>query len=309
MLKRRFYLVLLLLGSLLFPATLPAAELFSPDNFPGTWTLVTNSDATITATESAIHRQGRVVYSRTLELQAVPAEIPAVNPGAATESDIRHFIAGYRPPEIPYTSERMALMTGAEKFNCLEFAEDLVKQANDNGIPAQVIGILFQGKWTGHAVAGFPTAEGQTLYFDSTPAAGKISHAAHEAHVEVGQAYSRTDGGELSVVGQLPIVKLIPVTKLLNLASGAGGNEMASAEQVAWMVTGVKRIPADGIDYTDTNNLQISDDQLARWKTAASRMLATQTEHHLAQAFAGAKYRQPGCRPGAGAQRGTGGAQ
>src|ERR1700691_57037 len=104
MLKRRFYLVLLLLGSSLLPATLSAAELFSPVNFPGAWTLVTNSDATITATESAIHRQGRVVFSRVLELQAVPVEIPAVNPGAATESDIRHFIADYRSPEIPYTS-------------------------------------------------------------------------------------------------------------------------------------------------------------------------------------------------------------
>ncbi len=63
---------------------------------------------------------------------------------------------------------------------------------------------------------GISTAEGQTLYFDSTPAAGKISHRAHEAHVEVGQAYSREGGGELSVVGQLPIAKIIPVTKLFN---------------------------------------------------------------------------------------------
>jgi hypothetical protein len=287
MLLSRFYLVLLMLGGSLFTTTLPAAELFSPDNFPGAWTLVTNADATITATESAIHRQGRVVYSRVLELQAVPAEIPAINPGAATEADIRHFIADYRPPEIPYTSERMALMTGAEKFNCLEFAEDLVRQANNNGVPAQVIGILFQGKWTGHAVAGFPTAEGQTLYFDSTPAAGKISHRAHEAHVEIGQAYSRDDGGELSVVGHLPIAKIIPVTKLLNLASGVGGNEIASMDRVVWTVTGVRRIPADGIDYADTNTLRISDDQLARWKTAASRVLAAQTHQQLAQAFAG----------------------
>jgi hypothetical protein len=286
MLLSRFYLVLLMLVGSLFTATLPAAELFSPDNFPGAWTLVTNADATITATESAIHRQGRVVYSRVLELQAVPAEIPAINPGAATEADIRHFIADYRPPEIPYTSERMALMTGTEKFNCLEFAEDLVKQANNNGVPAQVIGILFQGKWTGHAVAGFPTAEGQTLYFDSTPAAGKISHGAHEAHVEVGQAYSREGGGELSVVGHLPIAKIIPVTKLLNLASGVGGNEIASMDRVVWTVTGARRIPADGIDYADTNTLQISDDQLARWKTAAIQALAQRTNRQFAQGFA-----------------------
>lgn len=288
MLTSRFCLVLLLLSGSLFPATTRGAEVFNADNFPGIWTLVTNADATVSATETAIHRQGREVYSRMLDLQAVPAETPAVNPGAAWEADVRRFIADYRPPEIPYTSERTAMKTGREKFNCLEFAEDLVHKANENGVPAQVIGILFQGHLVGHAVAGFPTAEGRMLYYDSTPGLGQISHAAHEAHVEVGQPYTREGGGELAVVGHLPITEIIPVTKVVDLAGSVVEYEPESAVSgtAVWVVTGVRRVPAEGIEYAGTNTLQISDDQLARWKAAASQVLTAETDQQQAHAWA-----------------------
>jgi TPR repeat protein len=285
MLTRRFWLWLLVMRGALFPAVPHAAELFTPHNFPGSWTLVTNADASVCATESSIHRQDRVVYSRMLELQPATTEAPIVNFGAAREATIRGFIADYRPPPIPYTSERTALKTGQEKFNCLEFAEDLVSKAKEDGIPAQVIGILFKGKWAGHAVAGFPTAEGSTLYFDSTPPAGQISHAAHQAHVEVGQAYTREDGGELAVVGHLPITEIIPVTRLVSLASGVMEDDSAVTTSAAWVVTAVRRVPASGIDYADTNSLRISDDQLARWNTMASQVLAAQVERQRAGAF------------------------
>jgi TPR repeat protein len=285
MLTKRFWLWLWVTSGALFPAVPQAAELFTPDNFPGSWTLVTNADASVCAAETSIHRQERVVYSRILELQPAPAEAPIVNFGAAREANIHRFIANYRPPPIPYTSERAALKTGQEKFNCLEFAEDLVSKAKDDGIPAQVIGILFKGKWTGHAVAGFPTAEGSTLYFDSTPGAGQISHAAHQANVEVGHAYTREDGGELAVVGHLPITEIIPVTKLVSLASGVMEDDSAVTTSAAWVVTGVRRVPASGIDYADTNSLRISDDQLAKWNTMASQVLAAQIERHRAGAF------------------------
>jgi len=285
MLIRRFFLGLLIFGGLLFPAISRAADLFDPGNFPGAWTLSTNADGTVSATESAIHRQGRVVYSRVLDLQAAPAELPIVNPGAAPAETVRQFIADYRPPAIPYTSERTALKTGREKFNCLEFAEDLVMRARENGIPAQVIGILFKGQWAGHAVAGFPTAEGPTLYFDSTPGAGQISHAAHEAQVQIGEPYTREGGGELAVVGQLPITEIIPVTKLVSLAGSLIADDGESADRSVWVITGVRRVPSNGIDYADTNNLQISDDQLARWNDAASKLLAAKKERQNEELF------------------------
>ncbi len=282
----RFCLWLLLLGGSFWPATPRAATLFSPDDFPGVWTIATNADGMVCATETAIHRQGLVVYSRVLNLQALPPELAPVNPEAATEAAIRRFIAGYRPPPIPYTSERTALITGREKFNCLEFAEDLVKQATENGIPAQVIGITFQGEWAGHAVAGFPTAEGRTLYFDSTPGAGQISLAALEAQVEVGEPYHRAGGGELSVVGQRPITEIIPVTKLSKLADRLAEGEGASPTSGNWAVTSIQRVPAAGIDYATTNSLEISDDQLTRWNTAAGAALAAQSERDHALSFA-----------------------
>ena len=200
------YLALLILSLSLCPAKSQDAPLFNPENFPGEWKVATNLNSVITATETAVHRQGSTAYSRVLQLKAVPEEVPVSNPEAATEREIRRFIAGYRPPAIPYTSEQAAKDNGLEKFTCLEFAGDLVKKANDAGVPAQIIGIKFEGKLVGHAVTGFPTAEGGTLYFDSTPAAGQISRAAHQARVRVGNLYTRAGGGELAVVGRLPMI-------------------------------------------------------------------------------------------------------
>ena len=282
----RFCLWLLLPGGLLLPTMPRAASLFIPDNFPGVWTIATNAEGTVCATETAIHRQGREVFCRVLNLQAVPPELAPVNPDAAREAAIWRFISAYRPPPIPYTSERTALKTGREKFNCLEFAEDLVKQATENGIPAQVIGIKFKDEWAGHAVAGFPTAEGRTIYFDSTPGAGQISHAAHEAQVKVGQPYRRSGGGELSVVGQRPITEIIPVTKLSKLADSLAEDEGAGPARGYWSVTSIQRVPAADIDYATTNSLEISDDQLVRWNTAAAAALAAQIKAEYALSFA-----------------------
>ncbi|MGA2870210.1 MAG: hypothetical protein ABSF34_13770, partial [Verrucomicrobiota bacterium] len=220
--------------------------------------------------------EGQQAYSRVLQLTAVPVEVPPVNTDAAAEADIRQFIAGYRPPPIPYTSERMAKDTGREKFTCLEFAEDLVKKAKESDIPAQVIGIKFEGKLVGHAVAGFPTAEGGTLYFDSTPGAGQISHAAHEARVEVGQSYSRSGGGELAEVGKLPITEIIPVTRLaafaVSLADIPSGKTILAVESE-------NHVQAEGIAYAETNTLKVSDDQLAKWSQAAQEYLAAQSDN------------------------------
>jgi hypothetical protein len=268
------YIAWLILSLSLCPAKAQPVPFFNPENYPGVWTFVTNSDSTITAREAAIRREGQEVYSRVLQLKAVPVEIPAPNPGVAAEAGIRQFIRDYRPPPIPYTSEREAKSTGSEKFTCLEFAEDLVKKANASGIPAQVIGIKFEGKLFGHAVAGFPTAEGGTLYFDSTPANGQISHAAHEAQVLVGQSYSRAGGGELAGVGKLPITEIIHVTKLTEFASGLV--ESVPSDKTVLAVEKEQRAPAYGIEYAGADTLQISDDELAKWNEAASEFAATQ---------------------------------
>ena len=275
------YLALLILSLSLFPAKSQDTPLFNPQNYPGEWNLTTNSDATITATETAVHRQGKEAYSRVLQLKAVPEEVPVPNPGAATEAEIRQFIAGYRPPVIPYTSERTAKDLNIEKFTCLEFAGDLVKKANDAGIPAQIIGVLFQGKWVGHAIAGFPTAEGGTLYFDSTPAAGQISHEAHEARVRVGELYTRTGGGELAGVGKLPITQILPVTKLIQFANSMGATVPSTNTDL--VVEDEKQVQASGIEYADASTLQVADDQWAKWQQAEDTYLAAQSDLRNAQ--------------------------
>src|ERR1035437_4693592 len=182
-------------GALHASALARMMQVYHLEDFLGKWALATNQDSTITATEVAIQRNGVEVFQRVLLLKAVASKS---GPAKNTEADIRSFISGYRPPAMPYPSESIAKRTGQEKFNCLEFAEDIVAQAGSNGIPAEVIGIKFEGKLIGHACAGFPTAEGQMLYFDSTPRAGKISARPHEAWVEAGKPYRRTDGGELA---------------------------------------------------------------------------------------------------------------
>jgi len=162
--------------------------------------------------ERGIHRDGNKVYSRVLVLKPVTVKAGV---SLGTGDSILGFISHYRPPHIAYTSPTKAAETGEQKFNCLEFAEDIVSKASSNGISAEVIGIKLQGKIVGHACAGFPTADGGMLYFDSTPDAGKFSHAAHQAFVEVGQPYRRSDGGELGGgAGRSPIEEIIPVTPL-----------------------------------------------------------------------------------------------
>jgi hypothetical protein len=249
------------------------ATVFDGRNYPGTWTLVTNSDSTITATESAVHRRGAEVYSRALLLEPVADQSSRTDGRGAAEAGIRSFIKSYRPPAIPYTSEGAANRTGREKFNCLEFAEDLVKTARAKNIPAEVIGILFKGKLTGHAVAGFPTSDGGMLYFDSTPGAGRISRAAHEAQVEVGKPYRRAGGGELAGVGSLPVSGIIPVTRLLKFASDLADGQSSVSVKTRPVVAAEHHVRAKDIDYAGPDTLQVSDEQLAKWHMASNTAL------------------------------------
>ena len=257
----------------LVEATGQTATVFDGENYPGKWTLVTNPDSTVTATEVAVHRRGAEVYSRALSLETAADQTSRTDAGSATEAAIRSFINGYRPPAIPYTSEAAANRTGQEKFNCLEFAEDLVKTAQAKNIPAEVIGILFEGKLTGHAVAGFPTADGGMLYFDSTPGAGRISRAAHEAQVEVGRPYRRAGGGELAGVGSLPISGIIPVTRLLTFASDLADGQNFVPGKTRLVVAAEHHVQAKDIDYAGPDTLQVSDEQLAKWNMASNTAL------------------------------------
>ena len=70
------YLRLTLWLAILLPAGAALAEdsIFDLRQFPGQWTFVTNQDATVTATGSAVLRRGDEVYQRVLLLKAVPVE-------------------------------------------------------------------------------------------------------------------------------------------------------------------------------------------------------------------------------------------
>ena len=275
---RDLWLTVLLAIVLAARAAIAGDNLFDLQHFPGPWTLVTNRDATITATGTAILRRGDEVYQRVLLLKAVPLEAGSQSLKSSA-AYIRDFIRHYRPPPIPYTSENTARKTGLEKFNCLEFAEDIVIQAESNGIPAEVVGIKFRGKLVGHACAGFPTADGPTLYFDSTPGNGHVSHGAHEARVELGKPYRRADGGLLAGgVENLPITKIIPVSKPMDIAASLldQGDSSVPAAGTRLLVVGEKPQPADGIDYAGPDTLKISPAQLDRWNQAAEETLAAQ---------------------------------
>jgi hypothetical protein len=266
-------------------AALAGDNVFDPQYFPGQWAFITNQDETITATGSAVLRHGDEVYQRVLLLEAVPIETIG-QPQKPTEAAIRKFISHYRPPPIPYTSAKTAAKTGAEKFNCLEFAEDIVIQAESNGIPAEVIGIKFKDRLVGHACAGFPVADGRTLYFDSTPSAGHVSHAASEARVELGKPYRRADGG-LPAGGaeNLPVTEIIPVSKLMEIAGSLLDDSSSAAPAVGTrlVVVGEKFQQAKGIDYAGPDTLKISDAQLDRWNQAAAEVLAAQASKLAAQ--------------------------
>jgi hypothetical protein len=291
------------IGALLLTASLldvSAAELqtFDAQNYPGQWTLTTNQDGDITATENAIRRQGDEVFCRALSLKIVPAGQPdgAMTQGifgtlenfagtaellddvrhAAGEADIRNFIRHYRPPAVPYTSEDTAEKTGREKFECLEFAEDLVAQARAKNIPAEVVGIMFEGEATGHACAGFPTAEGRVLYFDSTPAAGEISRGAHQARVMAGEPYRLSGGAELAGgVGKRPTTQIMP--DFNELEKNAGTGLAAPATDPLLVVAGESHVRANGIEYAGPDVLRVSGAQLLKWNRAAARVLAART--------------------------------
>ncbi|HEY3932793.1 MAG TPA: hypothetical protein VGM58_10555, partial [Verrucomicrobiae bacterium] len=215
-----------------------------------------------------------------LENFAVTAELLDDLHHAASEADVRNFIRQYRPPAIPYTSEATAEKTGREKFNCVEFAEDLVAQARAKNIPAEVVGIMFQGKTTGHACAGFPTAEGRALYFDSTPAAGEISRRAHEARVEAGESYRRAGGGELAGgVGKRPITQIMP--DLNELEKTAGSNFAEAMSGPLMVVENESRARVSGIEYAGPSTLQISEAQLLKWNRAIQTVLAARTKNFI----------------------------
>jgi hypothetical protein len=274
----RNILTLLVAGVLPAGALAGTAQVYHLEDFLGKWALVTNQDSTIIATEAAIQRNGAEVFQRVWLLKVV-----ASRPELAkhTEADIRRFITGYQPPAKPYTSESAAKRTGQEKFNCLEFAEDIVASAGSNGITAEVIGIKFEGKLIGHACAGFPTADGRMLYFDSTPGTGKISTGAHEAWVAAGEPYRRTDGGELAGgVGKLPVEKIIPVSQPVEIASGLLDtvNPAGLTDKTSLVVAGEGRVPANGIEYASPDTLQVSEAQLAKWNQAAAGMRVAQTK-------------------------------
>jgi hypothetical protein len=280
--------MILLAGILHASAALGEDNEFDPQNFPGKWTLVTNQDATVTATENATIRHGKEVYQRVLLLKAVLSEASR-NGQKATEAQIRDFIRKYRPPAIPYTSEATAEKTGGEKFNCLEFAEDIVAEAGSNGIPAEVIGIKFEGKLTGHACAGFPTADGRVLYFDSTPGSGQISRKAHEAWVELGKTYRRADGAELTDGAEkLPITKIIPVSRLADIASSLldDDNLASPTSKTKLVVVEEKHQQAEGIEYAGPDTLQISEAQFARWNQAARENMAAKISQQESQRWA-----------------------
>ncbi|HVU08753.1 MAG TPA: hypothetical protein VHG89_09445 [Verrucomicrobiae bacterium] len=269
-------------------------QIFNQRNFPGSWTLTTNQDNTVTATENAIRRQSDEVFRRVLTLRQVssgqltdkqlseamttwPLNDFAVTPEllnemrhAAGETDIRNFIKQYRPPAIPYTSETAAKKTGAEKFECVEFAEDLVAQARAKGIPAEMVGILFDGQATGHACAGFPTTGGKVLYFDSTPGAGQISRRARESWVEIGQPYREAGGGELAGAGKHPVVQIMPDMNQLEKIIGI--NSATAVAQSLLVVAEEAEAQVTGVEYAGTNTLQVSAAQLAKWNRAAQKM-------------------------------------
>lgn len=282
---RHLRLIILLAILLQVGAVLAGDNAFDLQHFPGSWTLVTNQDATITATGNTIIRRGDEVYQQVLLLKPVSIEA-AGQPGKITEAEVRTFISHYRPPPIPYTSAKTAAKTGAEKFNCLEFAEDIVIQAGSNGIPAEVVGIKFKDRLVGHACAGFPVADGRTLYFDSTPSAGHVSHSASEARVELGKPYRRADGGvPAGGAENLPVTEIIPVSKLMEIAGSLLDDSGSAAPIIGTglVVVGEKHQQAEGIDYAGPDTLKISDAQLDRWNQAAGEMLASKANRQEAQ--------------------------
>jgi hypothetical protein len=278
-------LAVVMTGILRVCAFADADDFFIPQKFAGQWTLVTNQDTTITATENILSRRGLEVFHRVLLLKTVIEEIPSQTQ-KASESEIRNFINNYRPPPIPYTSDETALITGREKFNCLEFANDIVAQASSNGIASEIIGIKFKDMPIGHACAGFPTDDGRMLYFDSTPGSGHISWKAYEAWVALDSPYRRADGGKLAErAGNLPITEIIPVSALAEIAGSLledpGNGKPPPPTRL--MVMSEQNVQASGIEYAGPDSLDISTNQLAKWNQAAEEFMTAKASQEEAQ--------------------------
>ena len=111
------------------------------------------------------------------------------------------------------------------------------------------------------------------MYFDSTPGAGRISRAAHEAQVEVGRPYRRAGGGELAGVGNLPVSGIIPVSRLLQFASDLADGQNSVTAKARLVVASEHHVQAKDIDYAGPDTLQVSDEQLARWNAASNTVL------------------------------------
>jgi TPR repeat protein len=94
--------------------------------------------------------------------------------------------------------------------------------------------------------------------------------------VQVGQPYSRIGGGQRAGVGKLPISEIVPVTRLIELANHFTDNQNFSPVKTTLVVANEYHVQAVGIDYAGPDTLQVSDDQLAKWKKAANEALAVQ---------------------------------
>jgi hypothetical protein len=236
--------------------------------FAGGWTLETNDDSTVLATDHAISRIGNEVFTRIWLLKPV-----IVKPGItmASPDTVRAFIHQYKPPPIPYTSPAKARQSNSDTFDCVQFADDIVAQAASNNIASEVVGILFENHPIGHACAAFPTTDGGVLFFDSTPGAHRISRHAYEASVEVGQTYRRADGAELGDgMERVPISDIVPVSGIVQ--SGPQYEDppkpVVLTPETTFILQSEDRIQTPGILYTDTNGFTVSQKQLYIWAKA-----------------------------------------
>lgn len=242
------------------------------------WTLVTNDDFTVQATDHAISRDGNEVYNRVWLLKPV-----VVKSGISIASPdvVRAFIHNYRPPAMAYTTPARARQTDTETFECLDFAEAIVAAAASNNIASEVVGIQFENRSIGHACAAFPTTDGGVLFYDSTPAARRISRHAYEAYVGVGQPYRRADGGELGDgIGFTPVSDIVPVSGLV--ASGPQyldpPKPITITPDTTFMVESEDRAQVPGILYADTNGFTVSQAQLDRWNKTLAAIQEQQKE-------------------------------
>src|SRR5450759_5636886 len=82
----RNILTLFMAGTLHAGALAGTMQVYHLEDFLGKWALVTNQDATITATEAAIQRNGVEVFQRVLLLKAI-----ASKPGPAKNLSLIHI--------------------------------------------------------------------------------------------------------------------------------------------------------------------------------------------------------------------------